>query len=206
MKTEVLRADHPVAFKHALDVLTNGGLVAFPTDTVYGLAVIPGDAQSIERLYVVKGRSNERIVAILLSSIEDLPSVAQNVTPQVKRLAESFWPGPLTIVVEGLPALPANLILDGHVGIRVPNHPIALQLLHQTGPLAVTSANLTGQPYATTSQEVLAQLDGRVHLVIEGGPLPSGLLSSVVDCTGDELIVLRQGPLSQEQLMLAINR
>src|SRR5512134_2845895 len=99
MKTEALRAGHPVALRHAADILQNGGLVAFPTDTVYGLAALPFQAETVERLYVAKGRNSERAIAVLLGDIEQIDQVAKEFTPSARRLAERFWPGPLTLIV-----------------------------------------------------------------------------------------------------------
>ncbi len=200
MKTEVLRADHPIALRHALDVLNNGGLVVFPTDTVYGLAALPAKPEFIERLYVVKGRDSARAIAVLIGSIEELSKVAKEPGDTAIRLARRFWPGPLTIVVPRHPDLPEILSPRPTIGVRMPDHPIALQLLKLTGPLAVTSANLSGKENTTTVEEVLAQLDSRVHLVLDGGKTPGGLPSTVVDCTGQELEILRQGPISREEI------
>lgn len=200
MKTEVLRADHPIALRHALDVLNNGGLVVFPTDTVYGLAALPTKPEFIERLYVVKGRDISRAIAVLIGSIEELSRVSKKPSDIAISLARRFWPGPLTIVVPRHPDLPEILSPRPTIGVRMPDHPIALQLLKLTGPLAVTSANLSGKENTTTVEEVLAQLDSRVHLVLDGGKTPGGLPSTVVDCTGQELEILRQGPISREEI------
>lgn len=200
MKTEVLRADHPIAQRHALDVLNNGGLVVFPTDTVYGLAALPAKPEFIERLYVVKGRDSARAIAVLIGSINELSKVSKEPGDTAIRLARRFWPGPLTIVVPRHPDLPEILSPKPTIGVRMPDHPIALQLLKLTGPLAVTSANLSGRENTTTVAEVLAQLDSRVHLVLDGGKTPGGLPSTVIDCTGQELEILRQGPISREEI------
>ena len=200
MKTETLRADHPVAIPHAVDVLRNGGLVAFPTDTVYGVAALISSERSVERLLAAKGRDSDRAIGVLIGSLGDLALVAREVSPQIERLARFFWPGPLTIMVRALPGLPASLSRGEAIGVRMPNHPLALALLRQSGPLAVSSANLSGQTIATTPAEVLAQMDGRIHLLLDGGPSPLGLPSTVVDCTGVKLTVLRPGPITAEQM------
>ncbi len=200
MKTEILRADHPVALQHAGDVLAHGGLVVFPTDTVYGLAAQLFDPQAVERLYIAKGRSSDRAIAVLIGQIEHLKSVTLQMNPIAIKLAQKFWPGPMTLVVPGNPSLPPNLSPTDNVGIRMPDHPVALALLRIIGPLAVTSANLSGQPNTNTVQEVLKQLDGRVHLVLDGGQTPGGLPSTVVDCTQEKPVVLRAGPVSQSEI------
>jgi L-threonylcarbamoyladenylate synthase len=200
MKTEVINANHPVAIQHAVDILKNGGLVVFPTDTVYGMAVLPYDEQFIERLFVVKGRERTRAIAILISSINELEKVSESPGERAFRLAKRYWPGPLTLIVPRHPILPSMLSPNPTIGVRVPNHLVALTLLKMTGPLAVTSANLSGGENTTSAREALAQLDGRVHLVIDGGESPGGVPSTVVDCTTPNLRIVRQGPLRLENL------
>ena len=206
MKTEILRVDHPVALPHAADILSHGGLVAFPTDTVYGLAALPFRAEYIERLYIAKGRNSERAIAILLGDIAQLPQVTPNMGEMALKLANRFWPGPLTLIVQRLPELPGVLSPNLTIGLRIPNHPTALALLKLVGPLAVTSANLSGQANACTAQEVAAQLDGRIHLILDGGVTPGGVPSTVVDCTNLEPRILRQGPILQVDLQTALSK
>lgn len=200
MRTEVLNAEYPTALQHALDVLKHGGIVAFPTDTVYGLATLPTLVESIESLYIIKDRNREKAIAILMSSYAELNVVTSAVNPLAMRLAETFWPGPLTLVLPRHPRLPELLASNNTIGVRVPNHPVALRLLKLSGPLAVTSANLSGQENACTSAEVLRQLRGRFHLLLDGGETPGGVPSTVVDCTGSEPIILREGPISEHDI------
>lgn len=204
MNTEIIPATHPSAIIHAVDVLSRCGLVAFPTDTVYGLAASPFDEASIERLYVVKGRNHTRAIALLMSKAEQLDQVAVNISLAARKLANIFWPGPLTLVLDRHPSLPDILAPEPTIGVRIPDHPDALRLMDETGPLAVTSANISGEPPAKTAQEIMAQLKGRIHLIIDGGPSPGGVPSTVVDCTTPSLEVLRPGPLSLEQLQTAL--
>ncbi len=196
MKTEVIQSDHPVALPHAVDVLQNGGLVAFPTDTVYGLAALPTKTEFIESLYTVKGRESTRAIAILMSSPAQLSKVSVSPNEIAQKLANRFWPGPLTIIVPKHPSLPKVLSPSTTIGVRIPDHEIALQLLELTGPLGVTSANISGQENTVTAQEVLEQLDGRFHLLIDGGRTPGSIPSTVVDCTSMEPKILRPGPIS----------
>jgi len=206
MKTEILKADHPVAFHHAVDVLKNGGLVVFPTDTVYGLAAWPYQVEFVERLYVVKGRNSTRAIAVLIPGSEVLDRVAISPSESAMRLAKHFWPGPLTIIMNKHTSLPDTLSPQGTLGIRVPDHSVALAILHMIGPLAVTSANLSGRDNTTTAQEVLAQLGGRVHLIIDGGKSPGGLPSTVVDCTTAEPQILRSGPISEADIRAELSK
>ncbi|MFO7624443.1 MAG: L-threonylcarbamoyladenylate synthase [Anaerolineales bacterium] len=205
MKTEIIHADHPVALTHAADILTHGGLVAFPTDTVYGLAVLPFQAEYVERLYIAKGRNSDRAIAVLLGDDEQLEQVAKDIGETARRWAKEFWPGPLTLIVPSLETIPKMLTSQPNLGIRIPDHPVALALLRLVGPLAVTSANLSGQANTNTAQEVFEQLDGRIHLILDGGRTPGGVPSTVVDCTVDEPVILRQGPLTMEDLKRALS-
>jgi tRNA threonylcarbamoyl adenosine modification protein (Sua5/YciO/YrdC/YwlC family) len=126
--------------------------------------------------------------------------VSREGSPVAIRLAASFWPGPITLVVPGHPSLPANLSQDRTIGVRMPDHEIALALLRKTGPLAVTSANLSGRENTTSTQQVLDQLDGKVHLVLDGGNTPGGIPSTVVSCIDEQLVILREGPIKLEQI------
>lgn len=204
MKTDLIRSDNPVALQHALDVLSNGGLIAFPTDTVYGLASLPSKTEYIERLYIAKGRESTRAIAILLSSADELENISNMPSDAALKLADKFWPGPITLIVPRHPDLPNILSPDQTIGVRVPDHDIALELLRMTGPLGVTSANISGHENTQTAEEVMEQLDGRVHLVIDGGKSPGGVPSTVVDCTSPDPTILRPGPIKIDQINVVI--
>ena len=211
MQTQVLPSTDPRVLPLALEILQGGGLVAFPTDTVYGLGALIQIPDSIQALYTVKGRQSAKAIPILLSSPDEMERVALAVSPMAKRLAERFWPGPLTLVVSkhpGLPeylGLPVELSSQPTVGVRMPDHSVALALLRITGPLAVTSANRSGEASAVTAREVEEQLGGRIGLVLDGGQTPGGVSSTVVDCTGYAPIILRQGPISFVELQQALS-
>jgi L-threonylcarbamoyladenylate synthase len=204
LQTRVIIASHPQAIELALQTLESGGLVAFPTDTVYGLAARVSDPAGIDRLYAVKGRNSAKAIPVLLSSPDELPQVTAGMNATARRLAQRFWPGPLTLVVPRHLALPENLSNLPTIGVRMPDHPVALALMRRSGPLAVTSANKSGGENASTAQEVLAQLDGRIELILDGGRTPGGLPSTVVDCTSAELAILRQGPITAADLQQAL--
>ena len=204
MNTELIKSDHPVALPHAVDVLKNGGLVAFPTDTVYGLAALPTRVEFIERLYTAKGRESTRAIAILLSSPNELDQVTISPSKIAKDLARNFWPGPLTLIVPRHPSLPDILSPNPTIGVRIPDHALALKLLSATGPLGVTSANISGKENTVTAQEVLQQLDGKIHLVIDGGESPGSVPSTVVDCTTPKPVILRPGPINQRDIQEAL--
>jgi len=204
MKTEILRADQPNAVEHAGDVLKHGGLVAFPTDTVYGLAALPFKGEYVEGLFSAKGRNNSRAIAILIGDYADLKRVVDHFDETSTRLAQRFWPGPLTLVVPKLAGLPEVLSQDGTIGVRMPDHPVALALLRQVGPLAVTSANISGQDNANTAEEVYRQLNGRVHLIIDGGRSSGGVPSTVVSWVSSSMTILREGPISLDSIEAAL--
>jgi L-threonylcarbamoyladenylate synthase len=203
MKTEILPTSDPNALRYAVDVLRYGGLVAFPTDTVYGVGALAFHREAVMRLYTVKGRSTDKAIAVLLGREADLAQVAAELTPAARRLAEKFWPGSITLVVPKNPKLPDAISSTPTVGVRMPDHDFARQLLTLTGPMAVTSANRSGEPNAQTAADVLAQLAGRIELVLDGGRVPGGVPSTVVDCTAAEPRVLRAGPITQAAITAA---
>jgi L-threonylcarbamoyladenylate synthase len=206
METLLLPSNDPQALQVALQTLKGGRLVAFPTDTVYGLGALVQIPCSIQALYTVKGREAAKAVPLLLSSPQELEQVALAVSRMARRLVERFWPGPLTLVVPKHPSLPEELSSQATVGVRMPDHPVALALLRLTGPLAVTSANRSGEESAVTAQEVVKALGGRIDLVLDGGKTPGGVSSTVVDCSGDAPLILRQGPISLEALQRALSQ
>lgn len=205
METLILPAHSNDTFERAIRILGGGGLVAFPTDTVYGLGASAWNAEAIEQLFRVKGRESVKAIAVLIGSLVDLPRVAEEMGPAASCLAEDFWPGALTLIVPRHPDLPKNLSPLPTIGVRMPDHPAALELLRRTGPLAVTSANLSGLSSTTTAEEVLAQLGSLIPLVVDGGRTPGGQPSTVVDCTQAEPQILRQGPITPEQISAALN-
>jgi len=204
MQTLILPTDHAEALPRALDVLRAGGLVAFPTDTVYGLGASAFDEHAIQRIYLAKQRPPDKAIPVLLGDLEDLTRICPKVPPLASRLAQRFWPGPLTLVVPKRTGLPPSLSADETVGVRVPDHPAALRLLRTAGPLAVSSANRSGGASPSTAEEVLEQLAGRIDLLLDGGRTPGGSPSTVADCRGGEPVILRAGPLSDADLRAAL--
>lgn len=189
------------ALTRALDILESGGLVAFPTDTVYGVGAKVFDRMAVESIYAAKDRPVEKAIPVLIGDLDDLLKVATAVPEIALRLAAHFWPGPLTLVVPKHPELPEAVSAGPTVGVRIPNHPAARALLRLAGPMAVTSANISGQPSPTTAQEVSSQLDGRIALILDGGKTPGGYPSTVVDCAGGEPQILRAGPIPKREIM-----
>ena len=200
MNTVIIPATSADAIPHALTILSNGGLVAFPTDTVYGVGAMVFDGEAVESIYAVKDRPIEKAIPVLIAEIMDLKKVALEISPLTRRLASRFWPGPLTCVIPKLPDLPEAVSATHTVGVRIPDHMVTRVLLRRAGPMAVTSANISGQPSPTTADEVFAQLNGRIPLIIDGGTTPGGIASTVVDCTTQEFKILREGPISLKEI------
>ncbi|RPJ50110.1 MAG: threonylcarbamoyl-AMP synthase [Chloroflexi bacterium] len=205
MHTAFLPTSDPAAISLALEILSAGGLVAFPTDTVYGVAAGVTNPTGIDRLYEAKVRSANKAIAVLVAEIEQLNMLTSGLTPSAHRLAGRFWPGALTLVVPKHPHLPLNLSPLPTVGVRMPDHRFARALISATGPLATSSANISGESNTLTAQQVLEQLDGRIELVLDGGSVPGGVPSTVVDCTQDPPKILRHGALTAEQINAALS-
>jgi L-threonylcarbamoyladenylate synthase len=205
MNTSILTIQDPQALARAHQVLLAGGLVVIPTDTVYGLAALFTNSQAIARIFQAKERSENKAIAVLIGDLDQLDRVARSLNPTARRLAQAFWPGALTLVVSRRLDLPGNLSPLPTVGVRMPDHSFARQLLRLAGPLATTSANLSGGHNPRSAQEVLAQLDGRIELVLDGGDLPGGVPSTVVDCTGATVSILREGAVPRDQIDRIVN-
>jgi L-threonylcarbamoyladenylate synthase len=197
MKTTILPTGDPGAIPTALDVLLGDGVVAFPTDTVYGVGALAFQPEGIERLYRVKKRPRSLAIPVLISSSDELEKVALNPGLIAIMLAEHFWPGPLTLIVPRNPNLPEAISQTPTIGVRIPDHPAALALLRHVGPMAVTSANLSGEPEAHTAEEVAAQLGGRIDFILDGGRTPGENSSTVVDTTTNPVSILREGPITE---------
>ena len=203
MTTRRLDAADPTAIPAAADLLRRGLPVVLPTDTVYGVGVLPYDAAAVDRLYAVKGRPAEKGIPILLGDVADVAHVAGIIPPAAAALMAHFWPGPLTLIVPRRPELPANLSPDDTIAVRVPDHALARALIRAAGgAVAATSANVSGQPPARAADEALLALGGRVAAVLDDGPSPGGVASTVVDCTVDPPVVRRVGPLAAADLGL----
>ena len=201
MQTEIVSCNAPDAIERALAVFNAGGLVAFPTDTVYGVAAPAFSPAGIDRLYEAKGRQYTKAISVLVGSPQQLELITPNLGLAASRLAQKFWPGGLTLVVSRRIELPDNLSPLPTIGVRMPNLAFAIALLQRCGPLATTSANLSGAADPQNAQDVLAQLDGKIELVLDGGAAPGGIPSTVVDCTLAEPVILRKGAISAEAIM-----
>lgn len=194
--------DGPAGREAAVAALREGGIVALPTDTVYGIAVALGTSGGIEALFAAKHRPPERGIVLLLEAAEQARSIA--IWPaSADRLARAFWPGGLTIVVPQRPDVSLPAVLTGGaptIGLRVPDHDAPRQLARELGPLPTTSANRSGEPEAPDAAGIVRQLGDAVALVLDGGRAHGGPASTVVDCSQDPPQVLRAGAISAEAI------
>lgn len=192
--------------RRAAEILRRGGLVAFPTETVYGLGADASSEAALKRLYAVKRRPPDHPVIVHFASAEDAFAWAREVPEAARRLAERFWPGPLTLILKRAPRA-GDFVTGGQdtVGLRVPAHPVARQLLHEFGaPIAAPSANRFGRVSPTRAEHVRHDLGGDVDLVLEGGPSEVGIESTIVDLSRGRAVLLRPGAISRAELEAAL--
>jgi L-threonylcarbamoyladenylate synthase len=188
--------------KLAIAILRKGGIVAFPTDTVYGLGADPLNAQAVDRIYKVKRRPYNLPLPLLLAEKSDLLKVATVVPEMAWQLAERFLPGGLTLVLRKSPWVPGSVAAGGDtIAVRIPNHPLPIALIRGLGiPIVGTSANLSGKPSPVTAEEVREQLDDEVDLIIDGGRSPGGTESTVLDVSGKVPTIIREGAIPRAEL------
>jgi L-threonylcarbamoyladenylate synthase len=196
----------PEDIRRAVESLHRGQVIAFPTDTVYGVGAHAMQPKAVEQLYVAKQRPRDKAIPLLLPDLDALAQVAVSVPDAAYALAERFWPGALTMILRRTPQIPDVVTAGGEtVAVRIPDHPVTQALLVAlNAPLAATSANLSGQPAPDTADGVWEQLAGRIGLLVDGGTCPGGVASTIVDLTTPALKVLRLGGISEQQLLDAI--
>ena len=204
MVTNIIRDDD---LSYAVEVFLRGGLVAVPTDTVYGLAGNGLDAEAVAKIYEVKGRPAVKPLILLLSDIGVAETVCEEVPESAWLLAKAFWPGPLTIVLRKNKKVPEIVTAGGEtIGIRSPGHPKALEFLRLAGvPAAAPSANPSGMPPPKNAGEVLAYFDGLIECIIDGGDCEFGVGSTIIDLTTEPYRILRQGALPEEKVRRALD-
>ena len=193
--------EREAAIEAAAQAVQRGGLVVLPTDTVYGIGADAFDHAAVQALLDAKGRGREMPPPVLISAATTLAALATKVPSYVDALTEAFWPGPLTLVCEQQPSLTWDLgETRGTVAVRMPDHEVALALLERTGPLAVSSANLSGLPAATEADAADGMLGDSVEVVLDGGPSPKREASTILDVRGERPRLLRPGALSVADL------
>ena len=206
MQTKLIKidADDPNKedMREAAEIIRSGGLVAFPTETVYGLGANALDPEASKRIYAAKGRPSDNPLIVHISRFEELLSIAKEVPPQAKKLADAFWPGPLTMIVWKNEKVPYETTggMDT-VAIRMPNHPVALALIDESGcMIAAPSANTSGKPSPTEAGHVALDLDGKIPMILDGGPVGIGIESTIIDLTEKVPMILRPGYITKEML------
>lgn len=206
LDTRHLLAAEPSAVIEAAAWLRRGYPVVFPTDTVYGVGVLPFDASALDSLYALKGRPADKGIPVLLADAADLFKVAEAIPPAAQRLIDRFWPGPLTLIVPRRAGLPDAISPNDNIAVRLPDHALARALIHEAGgAVATTSANLSGHDPALSGAAALAALRGAVAAVLDDGPTPGDRPSTIVDCSAARPFIVRPGPLSAVGLGLEEN-
>ena len=206
MQTKLIKidADDPNKedMREAAEIIRSGGLVAFPTETVYGLGANALDPEASKRIYAAKGRPSDNPLIVHICRFEELLSIAKEVPPQAKKLADAFWPGPLTMIVWKNEKVPYETTggMDT-VAIRMPNHPVALALIDESGcMIAAPSANTSGKPSPTEAGHVALDLDGKIPMILDGGSVGIGIESTIIDLTEKVPMILRPGYITKEML------
>lgn len=204
----LLLQPHGKAITRAADIIRRGGLVAFPTETVYGLGATATDAAAVRRIFQAKGRPADNPLIVHVSDYEQLNAVAASLPEGAAELVDRFWPGPLSLVLPRSGAIPDEVSAGlPTVAVRMPSHPVALRLIARAGvPIAAPSANRSGRPSPTMASHVLADLAGRIDAVIDGGPCPVGVESTVLDLTGAVPLILRPGAITAEAIAKCLGR
>ncbi|MCD8054514.1 MAG: threonylcarbamoyl-AMP synthase [Lachnospiraceae bacterium] len=207
MDTEICRADLSeeagrAAVCRAAEILRKGGLVAFPTETVYGLGGDGLNPASARKIYAAKGRPSDNPLILHIASRRELTPLVQTVPEAAERLMEAFWPGPMTLIFTKSDAVPPEATGGlPTVAVRMPSHPVARMLIQEAGvPVAAPSANRSGRPSPTTAAHVAEDLTGQIEMILDGGPVEIGLESTILDVTGEIPLVLRPGAISREQV------
>ncbi|MBQ2696405.1 MAG: threonylcarbamoyl-AMP synthase [Clostridia bacterium] len=205
--TKVIQIEKDLSvLDEAAEKLASGGLVAFPTETVYGLGANALSAPAVANIFVAKGRPQDNPLIVHISNTDMLSQIVKSVSPAAQKLMDTFWPGPLTIIFEKSDTIPMTVTAGlSTVAVRMPSHPVAQYLIEKSGvPVAAPSANLSGSPSTTRASHVIADLTGRVDYIIDGGACQVGLESTVLDMTGDVPQILRPGGVSLEELQAVL--
>src|SRR5512137_2047426 len=192
----------------AAEVLRRGGLVAFPTETVYGLGADALNADAVKQIFVAKGRPLDNPIIVHIASVADLKALTSHVPERASLLIDRFWPGPLTLILQKSPDVPDDVTGGlGTVAVRMPQNKIALALIKALGhPIAAPSANLSGRPSGTTAEHVLQDFAGKIDMILDGGPVTVGVESTVLDLSRKPPAILRPGAITQEDLEPLLGR
>jgi L-threonylcarbamoyladenylate synthase len=204
MSTAILSVENTdKIIQRAISILLNGGALAYPTETIYGLGAKYDDEPAVKRLYDLKNRPREKTIPLLVGSVEQLSVLAEYVNDTAADLISRFWPGPLTLILRARDGLSSYITSDGRVAVRIPGESFALQLVRSAGfPITATSANISGRPPARNAGMVASYFSAGLDLIIDGGESQTALPSTIVDVTEETAIVLREGAIKLSQLFV----
>ncbi|MBI9048610.1 MAG: threonylcarbamoyl-AMP synthase [Anaerolineaceae bacterium] len=202
--SKIITSIDPTAKYTIKKTLEKDGVVAIPTDTIYGISVNYGNANAIEKIYTIKKRRKDKALPILIGDLSHLNLVAKNISSNAEKLIAAFWPGALTIVLPKKENLPINLSEYDSIGIRMPDHQFTLELLQFCGPLATTSANISGRDNPTSILDVVMHMRYGVDLFVNGGKTAGDIPSTIVDCTTSEIKILREGAIPTNKIFEVI--
>lgn len=197
-----------VVFREAASILQSGGLVAFPTETVYGLGGNAMMASASEKIYAAKGRPSDNPLIVHIADWEAVNVLAKNISQEARKLMEAFWPGPMTLIFEKKDCVPVETTGGlNTVAVRFPSHPVAMQLIREAGVyIAAPSANLSGRPSPTRAEHVIEDLSGRIDMILDGGPVDIGLESTIIDVSEGIPTILRPGYITREMINDVLGR
>ena len=189
-------------------MIATGGIVAFPTKNLYGLGADAFDSEAVEKIFTIKQRPSQKPLLILIKDRNELPRVVRKVPPVAETIMDCFWPGGLTIIFEVKAELPLNLTANsGKIGVRLPAHPVAAALVKAAiNPITGTSANISGEAGCSSVSELAPAIRDGVDMILDAGPLPPGIGSSIIDVTVEPFRILREGSVSAQHLYKALSR
>lgn len=197
LKTDLEHPDDAL-IKKAVNILQAGGIIAYPTETFYGLGASAENERAVEKIFLLKGRQFRNPISLIIGQMKDINRLVDHVPEMAQYLMQTFWPGALTLIFRATPHVNTRLTAGtGKIGIRISSHPIATKLAKTLSqPITATSANLSGQTECTTADEVMSSLQNRIDALIDGGPTPGRMGSTIMDVTTDPPAIIREGVVS----------
>ncbi len=199
---KMLDASHPEAIEQAAELIKLGCLVAFPTDTLYGVGADVADPDAIDKLYIAKNRPRQKGIPVLLASKNDVDSIAMRIPAEARKLMDRYWPGPLTMILQKRLDLASGLSPNQGIAVRVPDNVIARRLISSVGgAIATSSANQSGSSPALTADQAMTALQGSIAAVLDGGAVRHGVASTILDFTSDPPCIIRNGPIPTSDLI-----
>ncbi|PKN36548.1 MAG: threonylcarbamoyl-AMP synthase [Deltaproteobacteria bacterium HGW-Deltaproteobacteria-2] len=209
---EILKPDadnsEEKVLSRAAEILAGGGIIAYPTETFYGLGADATNEKAIKKIFAVKGRNFKNPISLIIGKPEDTYTLVRDIPESAQKLMAAFWPGALTIVFQASDKIPPLLTAgSGKIGLRISSHPIALKIIQKLKkPLTATSANLSGLPECSLASEVIKQIGDKVDAILDGGKTQGGKASTIIDVTCDPPVILREGTISRQIIEECINR